>query len=65
LQKRKAIHPRHINIGDHQVDAAVRSQRRQSLDAVVREQEVYGSVSDLLTELLQDESLQVWLIVND
>jgi hypothetical protein len=31
----------------------------------VREQEVYGSVSDLLTELLQDESLQVWLIVND
>jgi hypothetical protein len=65
LQESEPIHPRHIDVGDHQVDAAIRFQRGQSLDAVVREQEVYGSVSDLLTELLQDESLQVWLIVND
>jgi hypothetical protein len=65
LQEREPIHPRHIDVGDHQIDAAVCFQRGQSLDAVVGEQEVDCSVADLLTELLQDESFQVWLIVND
>ena len=65
MQESEPIHPRHIDVGDHQVDATVRFQRGQSLDAVVGEQEADCSVADLLTELLQDESLQVWLIVND
>jgi hypothetical protein len=42
-----------------------RLQRRQGFNAVAREQEPDRSVSYFVAELLQDESLNVWLIVND
>ena len=65
LQQRQPIHPRHIDVGDHQIDVAVRLQRRQGFNAVAGEQEADRSVPDLVPELLQDESLQVRLVVND
>src|SRR4029453_7193310 len=57
--------PRHIDIGYHQIDLAIRLQRRQGFNAVAREQEADRSASYFVAELLQDESLDVWLIVND
>jgi hypothetical protein len=40
-------------------------ERRQRFDAVVGEQETQRAVPDLAPELLQNESLQVGLVVND
>ena len=65
LQERQPVHPRHIDVGDDQIDGAVRFQRRQCFNTVVREQEIDCSVPNLVPELLQDESLQVRLVVND
>ena len=58
-------HPRHIDIGYHQIDLAIRLQRRQGFNAVAREQEADRSVSYFVAELLQDESLDIRLVVND
>ena len=61
----KPVHPRHVDVGDHQVDAAIGLQGGQGLDAVAGEQKADRSVPDLVAELLQDERLQVRLVVND
>ena len=65
LQQRQPVHPRHIDVGHHQVDVAVRLQHGQGFDAVAGEQKADRSVADLVPELLQDESLQVRLVVDD
>ena len=64
LQQRQPIHPRHIDVGDDQVDTAVRLERRQRFDAIAREHEADRSVPDLTPELLQDERLHVRLVVD-
>ena len=38
LEQRQPVHPRHIDVGHHQIDVAVRLQHRQGFDAVAREQ---------------------------
>ena len=53
------VHPRRVDVGDHQADAAARLQRGQGFQAVAREQEADGSVPYLVAEPLQDESLDV------
>ena len=65
LQQRQTIHPRHIDIGDYEIDLAIRLQRRQGFNAVAREQEADRSASYFVAELLQDESLDIRLVVND
>ena len=39
LQQRQPVHPRHVDVGDHHVDVAVRLQHAQGLDAVAGEHE--------------------------
>ena len=65
LQQRQPVHPRHVDVGDHQVDVAVRLQHGQRFDAVAGEQKADGAVADLVPELLQDERFQVRLVVDD
>ena len=65
LQQRQPVHPRHIDVGDHQIDVTIGLESSQGFDAVVGEQEADRAITDLMPKLLQDESLQVRLVVND
>ena len=65
LQQRQAVHPRHIDVADHQIDVAIRFQHRQRLDAVAGEEKLRRSVADLAAEFLHDESLQVGLVIDE
>ena len=65
LQQRQPVHPRHVDVGDHQVDVAVGLERRQGFDAVTGEQKADGSIANLVPELLLDERLQIRLVVDD
>ena len=38
-EQRQTVHARHVDVGEHEVDIAFSASARQSLDAVVREQE--------------------------
>jgi hypothetical protein len=51
-----AIHPRHIDIGHHQINLAIRLQRRQGFNAVAGEQEADRPILDLLAELILPSS---------
>ena len=65
LQQRQAVHPRHIDVGNDQIDVAILFQHRQSFDAVMGEQKVHRPVADLAAEFLQDQRLKVRLVVNN
>src|SRR5262249_3231238 len=65
LQQRQPVHARHVEVGDNEIDVAVCFQRRQGVDTVVGEQKRDGVIPDLMTELLENESLQVRLVIND
>ena len=65
LQQRQPIHPRHIDVGDHEVDVTIGLESSQRVDTVTGEQEADRSVPHLVTKLLQDESLQIRLVVDD
>ena len=65
LQQREPIHPRHIDVGHHQIDVVVFLQHSQSFDAVAREQKVDAALANLTSELLLDEFLQVRLVVDN
>ena len=53
------------SLGHYEIDLAIRLQRRQGFNAVAREQEGDRSASYFVAELLQDESLDIRLVVND
>jgi len=65
LQQRQSIHPRHIDIGDDEVDVAVGLQRRERFDPIAGKQEFRRSVPDLVAELLQNESLEIGLVIDE
>ena len=48
--------PRHINFGHHQINLAIRLQRRQGFKAVAGEQEADRPILDLLAELILPSS---------
>ena len=64
-KQRQAVHPRHVDVADDEVDVVIGLERRQRFDAVAGEQETPCAVPDLAPELLQNESLQIGLVVND
>ena len=61
----EAVHPRHIDVGHHHVDIRMLLDRLQRLDAVMREYECDRAVADLPAELLQYQSLQIGLVIDD
>ena len=65
LQQRQAVHARHVDVGHHHVDIAVRLDCGERLDPVPGEQEADRSVADLAAESLQDKRFQIRLVVDD
>ena len=59
------VHSRHVDIAEHHVDIAVPVEHGQRLDAVMGEEEAYAAIPDLPPELLQDQSFEVGLVVDD
>src|SRR6478672_2195874 len=65
LEEREPVHPRHVDVGNHQIDVLVGRQRSQGFDTVVREQKADGPIANLVPELLLDKRLQVRLVVDN
>ena len=67
LQERQPIHPGHIDIGDHEIDAVmVRLKHSQGFDSVASVNETSScSVADLMPEHLLDEHFQIRLVVDN
>ncbi len=64
-EQRQPVHARHVDIGHHQVDLRMGLDRLQRLDAVAGKHEVHRAVANLLAELLQHQSLEIGLIIDD
>ncbi len=65
LQQRQPVHPRHIDVGNHQIDVSVGLQHGQGLDAVAGKQKADGTTVNLVPELLLDKRFQVRLVVDN
>ena len=59
------VHARHVDVGDDHVVIPVFLQEGERLHAVARKPERHRAFPDLAAELLRDQILQVWLVVDN
>src|SRR5262249_23231809 len=58
------VHPRHVDVGHHHVDGAVRLELGQGLDAIAGEHKSDGALANLMPEFLLDQKFQVRLVID-
>jgi len=64
-QEREAVHARHVDVGQHDIDVGVGLKDLERFGAVVRELELVLAVPDVAPELLDDQILEVRFVVDD
>ena len=64
-EQRQPVHPGHVDVAHDHVDMRILLERLQRLEAVMGEHEADRAVADLPAELLQDQRLEVWLVVDE
>ena len=65
LQQGQAVHPRHVDVGNHHVDMRMIRDRLQRLDSIMGEYERHRAIANLLAEFLQDQSLEIGLVIDN
>ena len=64
FEQGQPVHPGHVDVREHDVDAPVRVEPLEGLHAVVGEDELILASSDLAPHALQHQRLEVRLVVN-
>ena len=65
FQQAQSIHPGHIDVGDYHINVVDFAQDTDSLQAVLREEELVPTTPNVSPHALEDQWLQVRLVVND
>ena len=65
FEQRQAVHARHVDVSDDEVDLRRRFDALQRLDAIAGEVKHESTLTDLATEFLPHEVFQIGLVVDD
>jgi len=65
VQKRQAIHLRHVDVGKHEADLRIDGDLRQRLHPVLSERKIVFVFPDLLPELLPDQDFEICFVVDN
>ena len=65
VEERKAVEPRHVDVGEDHLELGVLREPLQGLEPVLGERELELAAPDAAAELLADEDLEIGLVVHD
>ena len=65
LQQGEAVHPRHVDVGNHHVDMRMIHDRLQRLDSIMGEYERHRAIANFPAEFLQNQGLEIGLVIDN